>query len=375
MSKKAQAQYAIIGGGIVGLSVAYGLAKLGHDVHVIDEGDQTFRASRGNFGLVWVQSKGLAQPDYARWSIKSRHAWLDFATQLEAETGIDVRLQQIGGYDFHFSEESLNQRIEEYEELKKALGGDYPYRVLLREELLKEEPNIGDQVYGAILHEWDGHVNPLKLLHALATACRKIGVSFILNSTVEEVKKSDNKYKIYNASGCVLAAEKVILCAGLGARELGPKLGFKAPVKPQAGQVLISEKTAPLFNRPSATVRQVDEGGIQIGASSEDVGLDDRENIPVTAGLARDAIALYPVLQNIKLVRSWTALRIMSPDGLPIYQKSLTHPGISLVTCHSGITLAAAHSKYLPQWLTGVGEDVDDLARLLASFSEARFNV
>ena len=88
--------------------------------------------------------------------------------------------------------------------------------------------------------------------------------------------------------------------------------------------MLISEKTAPLFNRPSATVRQVDEGGIQIGASSEDVGLDDRENIPVTAGLARDAIALYPVLQNIKLVRSWTALRIMSPDGLPIYQKSLT---------------------------------------------------
>ena len=63
-----EADYAIIGGGVVGLSVAWGLLKRGKRVTVIDGDDGSFRASRGNFGLVWVQSKGMNQPRYAQWS-------------------------------------------------------------------------------------------------------------------------------------------------------------------------------------------------------------------------------------------------------------------------------------------------------------------
>ena len=63
--------YAIIGGGVVGLSVAWGLLRRGHKVVVLDGSDGSFRASRGNFGLVWVQSKGLDRPEYARWSQRS----------------------------------------------------------------------------------------------------------------------------------------------------------------------------------------------------------------------------------------------------------------------------------------------------------------
>ena len=58
-----QADYAIIGGGVVGLSIAWGLLKKGRSVLVLDGDDGSFRASRGNFGLVWVQSKGLSQPE------------------------------------------------------------------------------------------------------------------------------------------------------------------------------------------------------------------------------------------------------------------------------------------------------------------------
>ena len=66
-----ETDYAIIGGGVVGLSVAHGLLGLGRRVAVLDEGDSAFRASRGNFGLVWVQSKGLNAPAYARWTRRS----------------------------------------------------------------------------------------------------------------------------------------------------------------------------------------------------------------------------------------------------------------------------------------------------------------
>ena len=70
-----ETDYAIIGGGVVGLSVAHGLLGLGRRVMVLDEGDSALRASRGNFGLVWVQSKGLKAPAYARWTPRSASLW------------------------------------------------------------------------------------------------------------------------------------------------------------------------------------------------------------------------------------------------------------------------------------------------------------
>ena len=141
-------------------------------------------------------------------------------------------------------------------------------------------------------------------------------------------------------------------------------------------RVLITEKMPPIINRPSDEIRQVNEGGIQIGASAEEVGEDDRETILTTAQLANNAIDQYPILANANIVRSWGALRIMSPDGFPVYQQSLTYPGAYFATCHSGITLAAAHAQLLPEWLCddtanpGVPGDFN-----LSAFSEARFDV
>jgi glycine/D-amino acid oxidase-like deaminating enzyme len=133
--------------------------------------------------------------------------------------------------------------------------------------------------------------------------------------------------------------------------------------------VLITEKLPKLINRPSVTARQVDEGGIQIGATNEEVGFDDHVTRKGLAQLAREAIAAYPALGAAQLVRSWGALRILSPDGLPIYQESATMPGAYLVTCHSGITLAAAHALRLPDWLESSVDAPD-----LKVFREDRFS-
>ena len=97
----------------------------------------------------------------------------------------------------------------------------------------------------------------------------------------------------------------------------------------------------------------MDEGGIQIGATNEEVGLDDSDAAGAFPNSPPRPIAAYPVLARAHLVRSWGALRVLSPDGLPIYQESAEMPGAYLVTCHSGITLAAAHARRLPDWLEG----------------------
>ncbi|MCZ4289303.1 NAD(P)/FAD-dependent oxidoreductase [Hoeflea alexandrii] len=361
--------YAIIGGGIVGLSTAWGLLKRGLRVTVLDGDDGSFRASRGNFGLVWVQSKGMNQPRYAQWSQASAAAWADFAAELGDATGHDLGLEQRGGYDLHFSEESLEATVAKYEILKQKLGGNYPYEVLGHNALRLEEPAIGPRVVGAILHHQDGHANPLRLLRALADDVRRLGGVILNGKRVTRVDKTD-LFRISCDDGTEVEARKTVLSAGLGAAALGPMMGFKAPIRPQRGQVMVTEKLPKLINRPSLIARQVDEGGIQIGATNEEVGLDDTVTQPGLSGLAAEAIAAFPVLAKAQLVRSWGALRILSPDGLPIYQQSPDMPGAYLVTCHSGVTLAAAHARFLPAWLEGA-----DAAPDLEVFSETRFTV
>lgn len=361
--------YAIIGGGVVGLSIAWGLLNRGLTVTVIDGEDGSFRASRGNFGLVWVQGKGMEQPRYARWSQASAAAWREFADELAGNTGHDLCLEQRGGYDLHFSEETLAETVASYERLKAQLDGDYPYEVLGHNALRKEEPEIGPKVVGAILHQQDGHANPLKLLKALADDVRRLGGRVLNGKQVTSVTRNGS-FRISCSDGTEIEAAKTVLAAGLGAAKLGPQIGFKAPARPQRGQVLITEKMPKIINRPSPIARQVDEGGIQIGATNEEVGHDDGVTAQALAGLAADAVAAYPILGRAQLVRSWGALRVLSPDGLPIYQQSREMPGAYLVTCHSGITLAAAHARFLPDWLEGAANAPD-----LEVFSEDRFPV
>src|SRR6266852_1130474 len=87
----------VIGGGLVGTAIGYGLGRAGLSVALLDEGDIAYRASRGNFGLVWVQSKGLGAPHYQRWTRRSAEEWPALVAELSPSTEIDVGLEQKGG--------------------------------------------------------------------------------------------------------------------------------------------------------------------------------------------------------------------------------------------------------------------------------------
>lgn len=363
-------QYAIIGGGVVGIAVAYGLQRLGCRTVVLDEGDTALRASRGNFGLVWVQSKGLDAPHYAQWSQRSSTLWPTLADDLLQQTGVDLCLQQRGGYDIHFTEDALKQRVDQYTELKEKLGGDYPFEILDAAQLKQEEPEIGPTVAGAILHHQDGHVNPLRLLNALHQAHQLSGGCLDNRGEVQKITPVSDGYRVDSSKGKPLFAEKVIICAGLGSNKFAQQLGFTTRVSPLRGQNLVTEKMPLFINRPSMTIRQVNEGGIQLGDSKEDVGFNDGTTTNIAARIASLAIKTYPRLSKARMVRSWGALRIMSPDGLPIYAESAENKGCYWITCHSGITLAAVHSQLLPLWLEGSSGAPD-----LEKFDEKRFHV
>ncbi|WP_208603309.1 NAD(P)/FAD-dependent oxidoreductase [Caballeronia sordidicola] len=367
MSTADSFDFAVIGGGLVGTSLAYGLARRDRRVVVLDEGDDAFRAARGNFGLVWVQSKGYQFAPYASWTRQSSTLWPMLAQSLYAETGVDVQLQQRGAFHLCFTEADIAERVKRLEWVRSAIGGDYPFEILKRDALKARLPQIGPDVFGAAFSPMDGHVNPLKLLRALHTACQGRGVTMRNGTHVDDIVYDAGRFHLGTKTG-ELVANRIVLAAGLGNCRLAERVGLNAPVRPNRGQVLVTERIAPVLPCATAFVRQTDEGSIQIGDSMEDVGFDDSTHPDVLKAIAKSAVRQFPFIAKLRLVRAWGALRVMSPDGYPIYEESTRYPGAFLVTCHSGVTLAGAHALALTPWLMGEATlpDID-------AFSGARF--
>ena len=152
--------------------------------------------------------------------------------------------------------------------------------------------------------------------------------------------------------------------------QLANQLAFKTNIRPEKGELLITEKLGSELPFLSSTIRQVDEGGVQIGGTNADVGMSDSETLSDMVDLARHAVDVYPALSNVRVLRAWGALRVMTPDGYPVYAQSEECPGAYLITCHSGVTLASLHASILSDW-------IDDNIKTpnLEAFDEARFKI
>ena len=348
-NQSAPYDWIIVGGGLVGASIAYGLIQKQPHLHilVLDGGDTDHRASVGNFGLIWVQGKGYEFPAYANWSLQGADLWPQFARQLSHKSQIDIAYQRQGGLEFALSQQQLNALSEEMAAMAHHTQGDFQYIILDRDAALALQPGLGEAVAGAVYSPQDGQVNPLYLLSALHKANQLHGVEYQSRCTVENVEVVAQGFKVAGFS-----AKHIVLCAGLDNQRLGKQLDMHLPVSPVKGQILITERaTAGTLKYASPQLRQTAEGTIQIGGSHEHTGLDDRSTLEIMQTIADDAVALMPGLAQLQLVRTWGALRVMSPDGAPIYQRSHKYSGAFGVCCHSGVSLAAAHAGPLSSWL------------------------
>ncbi|MGF1529253.1 MAG: NAD(P)/FAD-dependent oxidoreductase [Candidatus Competibacterales bacterium] len=335
----------VIGGGMVGSAIAYGLAKAGLTVALVDEGDVAHRAARGNFGLVWVQGKGVDAPEYAAWTRQSADLWPTLAATLRESTGVDVAHQREGGVHFCFSDDEFEERRQQLHRLHNHAGIEWRYQMLDRAELAGTFKGLGPQVVGGSYSPADGHANPLYLLRGLHAGFTNHHGHYLPHSQVTGIRPVNGVFQVAGVNGPnTLSAHKLVLAAGLGNAKLGPQVGLSIPVKPIRGQVLVGEKLAPFMPMPSTFLRQTAEGVVLMGDSHEDVGFDEGTTPDVMADIARRALATFPHLKAMQITRTWGALRVMSADGLPIYDQSATCPGAFSASTHSGVTLAAGHT-------------------------------
>lgn len=350
-SSRNEFDFAVVGGGLVGAAIAWGLSRRGRRVAVLDEGDIAYRASRGNFALVWVQGKGGGMPQYAVWTRQSVDLWPQFAEVLRAESGIDVCFQQPGGLHLLFSEREIEDRANALKCLHHQSGtASFEYCILDRAATERMLPQIGPEVAGGSFCPSDGHVNVLRLLRALHVSLQRRGGCYFSDHAVEKVEPVGSEFRLHTANGQI-SAGKVVLAAGLGNAQLASMVGLEAPVRPQRGQIIVTEKVAPFLPYIIQTIRQTDEGSVMIGDSVEEAGFDTSVSSEILAVMANRALKMFPLLGRLNVLRCWAALRVMPKDGYPIYDHSETCPGAYLATCHSGVTLTPAHAFLLSAWM------------------------
>lgn len=366
------AETIVVGGGMFGAAVAYGLARDGVKTIMLDGSDGSLRAARGNFGLVWVQSKGLGLQRYADWSRESAHLWGDFAADLRDSAGIDVNHQNGGGLNILLSEEERENCRRSIDIMRQQAGADgYDCEIIERDEIQKMVPGlrVGDGVAGASFGPHDGHVNPLKLLRSLHRGFTQLGGHYFPCNEISKITHDGGAFIAESATNR-FTAPKIVLACGHGITNLAPMVGLNTPIRPQRGQVLVTERIETTVEMALGSIRQTDEGGFMFGNSEEETGFDDGTTLPVTRNIAARAVKAFPQLKNVRLVRNWGCIRVLTPDKCAIYDESETMPGAYVATSHSGVTLAAVNARHIARWVA-TGETQPNFDH----FSARRFNV
>lgn len=369
--------FAVVGLGLVGAAVAFGLLERGRSVTVFDAGDAGIRASTANLGLVWVNGKGRNYPAYQRWTRRSAEVWPGFCEHLQEASGVRLEYHRQGGLKFALGENELRTLAAHLADLREQ-APDLPAdcEVVDRRGLQELMPRarFGREVAGGVYCAADGHVNPLQLWHALRAALLRLGATVLTGQAVRAVHPCGGGFRILSA-GTEVQAGQVVLAAGLANRDLAAGLGIDFPVRPERGQIMVTERLAPWMGLPGNNVRQTDDGTVMIGSSKENVGMDRSATAEVGSRMADWVLRVFPDLERVRLVRQWAGLRVLSPDGFPIYARSAAHPGCVAVGCHSGVTLAGAHATDLAAAIDGRKVALNDGTDLFENFSERRFHV
>ncbi|OWT80343.1 MULTISPECIES: FAD-binding oxidoreductase [unclassified Achromobacter] len=369
--------YIVAGAGMVGSAIALGLAGRGRRVLMLDGADTDFRAAKANFGLVWVQGKGYGNVSYQRLSHEAATLFPAFADGLQRETGIDLHYERRGGLHFCLGEAEWEDR----QKRMRAWEANTPERTPCVEMLdrsalegLLPALRLGADVSGGSFCPGDGHLNPLRLLAALQAAYQNRGGRLISRHRVDAIAQQPGGGFVVSAGQDRYTAGKVIITAGLGSNALNPMVGLDITLRPQRGQVLVTERAAPLLPFPASGVRQTGDGTVMVGLTQEDVGYDINTTAIAATRMSRKIVRVLPDLAQLRLVRQWSCLRVMTQDGCPVYAESATQPGAWTALCHSGVTLASFHAGPLAQAIDGGGLPLsfaDHLPRSAAAASVA----
>lgn len=379
----------VVGGGIIGCSIAYYLARQGIEVTLLEAGELASGTS-GTGGCSLVMQSKRPGPSLTL-ALESAQIYEHLADEL----GVDLEYQKTGSLLLVEQESELPSMQAHIRSMQEA---GVAARYLNMDEVRTYQPGIAPHVLGASYHAPDGRVDPVLTTHAFARMAHHHGATIQPGVVVRSLLTSGQRVTGVETDQGEMRAEKVVLATGVWTPTLMQTIGTAAlPVVPRKGHILVVEGYRPVIHtqilgmnylaqlKPETGQSQQGEqrdmgiglsltqsrsGRLLIGASRELVGFDAPVSAPVVEAIQQNALRFFPGLQDIVISRVATGFRPFTPDGLPILDAPPQHPGLFIATGHegSGITLAPVTGKILAALVTATPHTWD-----LAPFALSRF--
>lgn len=385
-----KADAVVIGGGVIGTSVAYYLAKNGVNVILAEAGRIGSGSSSGCDGFVIMQSKSPGP--HLNMALASEVMYRTLPEELEW----DIEYEHCGGMIIIEREEEL-AAMKQFMEKQRLIGLEVD--LLSGDEARKLEPALAAHIVGATISERDAQVNPMQLTLGYAQAAKRKGAIISVNTPVTEIlTDSDNRVTGVVAGGERILAGCVACCTGIYTPKLLAPMGIDIPIKPRRGQMLVTEPVEPLVKHVMLCARyiaakyhpallegaqddamrlgvglaleQTRSGGFLIGSTREFVGFDRNNTALGTKTIAAHACRIVPGLRNIRVVRTFAGLRPYTPDGKAFMGKIPRYKGLYIAAGHEGdgIAYSPITGKTMADLITTGKTDID-----LAPFETARF--
>jgi sarcosine oxidase subunit beta len=348
----------VVGGGVVGGSIAYRLAAAGRRVLLLEKRGLAAGASGRNAGVLGAGSALLSEAGRAVYALTSTN--LALVQQLPEELGVDFELRQPGTLNVATTPEQAEHLVESVARQRVA-GLDVAW--LDRAEARELMPALTDAILGAEYVRNAGHLWPFALVNGFAAAARRRGATIRTGVAVERLLRDGDRVAGVVAGGERIEAADVVLATNAYTPQLLPDLPAGAIV-PARGQILVTQPVPTVLPHPFGTNfdkeygRQTVSGQILCGGFRRldaDEGLghyEERVSPEVLAGIAQCLTILFPRLAGVKVVRAWAGIMGFTPDGLPLIGKM---PGLT------GLSVAAGFNGGGFSWAAIVGRIVADL--------------
>ncbi len=335
----------IIGGGVIGLSIARELRRRNAGrIVVLEKGTCTGEASWAAAGMLSPAVHTIQADGFYSLCRASSDMYLPLAAELLDETGIDIALDRTGTLDVAFGEEDGQRLLEKY---SKQVAAGIAVKTLSLEDVLRIEPELSSTITFAAFYPNDWQVENRKLLAALLRYAELNHIEVRENTDVTGVTIENGiATGVQTVRGPVVGGHTII---ATGAWTSLIKLGDAAmpfKVKPIRGQIVEFQGPPGTFvnviwSDRGYIVPRLD-GRVLAGSTSEDVGFDDLVTADARGELTAMALRIAPVFSTMEVVDQWSGLRPFALDGLPVLGSLTGIDGLTLATAHyrNGILLA-----------------------------------
>ncbi|MBC7463193.1 MAG: FAD-binding oxidoreductase [Actinobacteria bacterium] len=370
----------IIGAGMIGANCALRLIQSGLSVTVIDRGAISGGTTSAGEGNILVSDKDPG-PELSL-ALRSREAWFELAD----EVGGEFELEKKGGLIVAKSEQGISDL--KVQSARQSQSGVIVHQ-LDHAELHEIEPHLSNEIPYGVYYPQDSQLNPMLGVAQILKKFRELGGKVVTEAKVLSISTDAMSVTGVVTSKGEFSSRNIVNATGTWAGEIAEMAGSHLPIAPRRGFILVTAPTPSVVRhkvydadyvanvasgsadlQTSAVIEGTRSGTILIGSSRERVGYSTTFDVRILRKLSEQALALFPALRKVQIMRAYFGFRPYAPDHLPVIGEDARVKGLWHATGHegAGIGLAPATAEIIAAQITG-----KDCLMDVSPFSPARF--